>query len=54
MTRLATGGAVNRQRPLNFRFNGRRYQGLEGDTLASALVVIQIILQLVELDIKKN
>ena len=38
MTRLATGGAVNRQRPLNFRFNGRRYQGLEGDTLASALV----------------
>ena len=38
MTRLATGGAVNRQRPLNFRFNGRRYQGLEGDTLASALL----------------
>ena len=38
MTRLATGGVVNRQRPLNFRFNGRRYQGLEGDTLASALV----------------
>ena len=38
MARLATGGVVNRQRPLNFRFNGRRYQGLEGDTLASALV----------------
>ena len=38
MRRLATGGAVNRQRPLNFRFNGRRYQGLEGDTLASALL----------------
>ncbi len=38
MTRLASGGTVNRQRPLNFRFNGRRYQGLEGDTLASALV----------------
>jgi len=38
MTRLARGGVVNRQRPLNFRFNGRRYQGLEGDSLASALI----------------
>ncbi|HCK75955.1 MAG TPA: sarcosine oxidase subunit alpha [Gammaproteobacteria bacterium] len=38
MTRLANGGVVNRQRRLNFRFNGQEYQGLEGDTLASALV----------------
>ena len=36
--RLATGGRIDRARPLNFSFNGRRYQGFEGDTLASALL----------------
>src|SRR5881394_3816915 len=36
--RLAAGGAVDRARPLGFRFNGRRMQGLGGDTLASALL----------------
>jgi sarcosine oxidase, subunit alpha len=36
--RLSAGGRVDRRRPLNFSFNGRPYQGLEGDTLASALL----------------
>jgi sarcosine oxidase subunit alpha len=36
--RLPAGGAVSRSEPLAFTFNGRRYQGYRGDTLASALV----------------
>ncbi len=36
--RLPQGGAVQRDRVLTFRFNGRSYQGLQGDTLASALL----------------
>jgi len=36
--RLPTGGRIDRRRTLNFRFNGRAYQGYEGDTLASALL----------------
>ena len=36
--RLATGGRIDRSRPLNFIFNGKRYTGVEGDTLASALL----------------
>src|SRR5699024_32146 len=36
--RLASGGRINRDRPLSFTFNGKRYQGYEGDTLASALI----------------
>ncbi len=36
--RLASGGAIDRDRPLAFTFNGRRYTGYAGDTLASALV----------------
>jgi len=36
--RLARGGDIRRDRPLRFRFNGREYQGFEGDTLASALL----------------
>ena len=38
MTRLAHGGIVDRTRPLDFCFNGRAYKGLQGDTLASALI----------------
>jgi sarcosine oxidase subunit alpha len=38
INRLASGGRVNHAKPLNFSFNGKRYQGLEGDTLASALL----------------
>lgn len=36
--RLSVGGRIDRSRVLNFSFNGRAYQGLEGDTLASALL----------------
>ena len=36
--RLVAGGRVDRARPLQFRFDGRSYQGLAGDTLASALI----------------
>ena len=36
--RLQTGGRVDRSRPLAFYFDGRCYQGLHGDTLASALL----------------
>ncbi len=36
--RLASGGRIDRNRPLQFQFNGKRYEGYEGDTLASALL----------------
>ncbi len=36
--RLASDGRVVRSRPLKFRFNGKTYEGFDGDTLASALL----------------
>ena len=36
--RLAEGGRIDRSRPLGFLFNGQRYTGFAGDTLASALL----------------
>jgi len=36
--RLGAGGRVNRAIPLTFTFNGKTYQGYQGDTLASALL----------------
>ena len=36
--RNSYGGLVDRSQPLNFTFNGKSYQGYEGDTLASALL----------------
>ncbi|MBX2838187.1 MAG: sarcosine oxidase subunit alpha family protein, partial [Gammaproteobacteria bacterium] len=36
--RLKTGGLIDRSEPCNFTFNGKRYQGYRGDTLASALL----------------
>ncbi|WP_213302103.1 sarcosine oxidase subunit alpha family protein [Paraburkholderia sacchari] len=36
--RLGAGGRINRAIPLTFTFNGRAYQGYQGDTLASALL----------------
>lgn len=36
--RLQHGGLIDRQRPLNFRWNGRSLRGFEGDSLASALL----------------
>ena len=38
MKRLASGGDIDRDRPLSFRFDGRSYRGYAGDTLASALL----------------
>jgi sarcosine oxidase subunit alpha len=38
MRRLASGGCIDRDRPLRFTFNGRAYSGYHGDTLASALI----------------
>ncbi|MGM0740998.1 MAG: sarcosine oxidase subunit alpha family protein [Pseudomonadota bacterium] len=38
-TRLANGGRLlNKARTLEFTFNGKRFKGVEGDTLASALL----------------
>jgi len=36
--RTQEGGRVDRARPLRFSFDGRRYTGCQGDTLASALL----------------
>ncbi|MDR5824255.1 sarcosine oxidase subunit alpha family protein [Caballeronia sp. LZ043] len=36
--RLGLGGRINRAITLTFTFNGKTYQGYEGDTLASALL----------------
>jgi len=36
--RLESGGRINRNRPVEFSFNGKTYSGFEGDTIASALL----------------
>ena len=36
--RLSKGGLVDRTKPLSFTFDGKRFVGLEGDSLASALL----------------
>ncbi len=36
--RLTEGGRIDRSKPISFTFNGKVYQGFEGDTLASALL----------------
>ena len=38
INRLAGGGRIDRTKPLGFIFNGRKFQGYQGDTLASALL----------------
>ena len=38
LNRLPRGGRVDRGRTLDFTFNGRSYEGFQGDTLASALL----------------
>jgi heterotetrameric sarcosine oxidase alpha subunit len=40
--RLAGAGLIDRSRPLSFRFDGRRYTGYGGDTLASALLAADV------------
>ena len=42
--RLPDGGRIDRSAPLKFRFNGRSYEGYEGDTLASALLANDVML----------
>ena len=37
-TRLPQGGQIDRKEPLTFTFDGVRYTGYRGDTLASALL----------------
>ncbi len=36
--RITTGGRVDRSQPISFTFDGKRLEGLTGDTLASALL----------------
>jgi sarcosine oxidase subunit alpha len=36
--RLPDGGSIDRARVLPFAFDGTRYEGFAGDTLASALI----------------
>ena len=36
--RTTDGGLIDRNRPISFTFDGKSYQGYEGDTLASALL----------------
>ncbi len=38
MKRIDGKGLIDRNRRVNFRFNGRTYQGFDGDTMASALL----------------
>ena len=40
--RLPGGGRIDRSRLLEFSFNKKRYQGYQGDTLASALLANQV------------
>jgi sarcosine oxidase subunit alpha len=40
--RIVGGGLINRDKPIGFSFDGRQYQGFEGDTLASALLANDI------------
>jgi len=36
--RLDKTGYINRDKKISFKFNGKKYFGYEGDTLASALL----------------
>jgi heterotetrameric sarcosine oxidase alpha subunit len=38
VSRLSSGGLIDRARPLGFTFDGKHYSGFAGDTLASALL----------------
>ena len=40
--RLDKIGLVNREKKLSFKFNGKKYFGYEGDTLASALGICSL------------
>ena len=36
--RISNEGLLNRNKEISFKFNGKKYTGYEGDTLASALL----------------
>ena len=42
--RQKTGGRIDRNSPVEFEFNGKRYSGYKGDTLASALLANGVFL----------
>ncbi|MCP5088403.1 MAG: sarcosine oxidase subunit alpha family protein [Rhodobacteraceae bacterium] len=42
INRLSQGGRIDRSKPLAFEFDGKTYQGFQGDTLASALLANDI------------
>ena len=42
--RLSEGGCIDRTKPLTFSFDGRKYRGFSGDTLAAALLANGVIL----------
>src|ERR1700744_4106762 len=42
--RLPAGGRIDRNRPLQFSFDGRAFEGFAGDTLASALLANNVSL----------
>lgn len=42
--RLANGGRINRNQPIEFKFDNKTYQGYAGDTLASALLANDVLL----------
>ena len=43
MSRLPHGGRIDRDRPLDFSFNGRLMTGYAGDTLAAALLANDVV-----------
>ena len=42
--RQKVGGRIDRTKPVDFEFNGKRYSGYNGDTLASALLANGVFL----------
>ena len=44
--RIKSGGRVDRSKPLRFTFDGQAFMGLQGDTLASALLANGVHLSL--------
>ena len=42
MSRLTSGGLIDRAKPISFSFQGRSFSAFEGDTLASALLACDV------------
>lgn len=43
-SRISKGGIIDRSQKISFTFDGQRYQGYQGDTLASALLAQGVVL----------